>query len=92
MQCCELQRHKRLKLFEVKARLIAIHENPGTCAYYFPCLRVILSDTWIGYMISITIYRPVKYHSTSTKDLDIDGLSPVADLGKGAAPRPPYFR
>ena len=38
MQCCELQRHRRPKLFDVKARLIEMHENAGTCAYYFPLL------------------------------------------------------
>lgn len=38
MQCCELLRHRRPKLFDVKARLIEMHENAGTCAYYFPLL------------------------------------------------------
>lgn len=40
MKCCEFQRNRRPKLIEVKTRLIEIHENAGTCAYYFPSLNV----------------------------------------------------
>ena len=35
MQCCERQRYRRLKLSEVKAKLIEMHENAGTCTYCF---------------------------------------------------------
>jgi len=41
MQCCEFQRHRRPKLFDVRERLNEMHGNAGTCAYYFPLLTFI---------------------------------------------------
>ena len=35
MQCSAFQRHKRPKLFEVKEKLIEMHDDAGTCVCYF---------------------------------------------------------
>ena len=57
MQCWKFQRQRRPKLFDVRASLIEMHENAGTCAYSVSTSNaaVVLLLDRIGHLTSVTI-------------------------------------
>ena len=52
IQCCERQRDKRPKLSEVKARLIEMSENTGTCVH---CFLLLISRILKGKHLLLTL-------------------------------------